>query len=53
MSELIKSLKELIIPLPKGCTGYTGLASSERVIAHKINVIIIKLESKEVNNLNP
>jgi len=46
MSELIKSLKELINPLKKGCTGYVALASSERVTAHKINVIINKLETK-------
>ena len=47
MSELIKSLKELISQPRKGATGYTVLANSERVTAHKINVIINKLESKQ------
>lgn len=46
MNELIKELKSLISPQgKKGTTGYVVLAKSERVTAHKISVIINKLES--------
>jgi len=38
--ELITRLSELVTPFKKGSSGYVTLAASERVTAHKINLII-------------
>ena len=48
MKDLINELKALIINPEKGATGYTVLRCSERVVAHKINTIIIKLEQQKI-----
>lgn len=40
---LIKELRALINPVIKGSTGYASLANSERVTAHKILLIVSKL----------
>ena len=43
MNSIIDELKSLIVNPKKGTTGYTCLKNSERVTAHKLNVIINKL----------
>ena len=42
--ELIAELESLIVRLPKGCTGWHGLSGSDKVIAHKIDVLINKIK---------
>ena len=50
MNNIIDELKTLIVNPKKGTTGYTCLKNSERVTAHKINVIIRRFESHDMNN---
>ena len=47
--DIIKELQSLITPIKQGSSGYVVLANSERVTAHKINVIINKLEKGGAN----
>ena len=44
MIDVIKELKGLIVPIKKGSSGYVSLSNSDRVTAHKINVIINKIK---------
>ena len=46
MNSIIDELKSLIVNPKKDTTGYTCLKNSERVTAHKINVLINKLANE-------
>ena len=49
MNNIIDELKSLIVNPKKGTTGYTCLKNSERVTAHKLNVLINK-PTNELSN---